>query len=568
MEPDRTAIEAQLETLLTAPDFVSAPKMRELLRYLVTATLNGEGDRLKGYSIGVDVFGRGESFDPATDAIVRVQIGRLRKLLTAYYKVDSPDRTVNIVVPKGSYAIEFQTIESADDNAGPTTARTMPRRWMGLKIAPTFSWVCAFVTLAIVAGAIGVVVHHFSKHHYEIASARPSGPVIYVAQYRALGDDQLSRRLRDGLQFELIDRLSRFRDLWVLGLDTVYGHQATETSTDYYGADFILSGSVQIDETSIRVTSQLSQGSNGAVVWSNVSNGTTENAADIFQIQSEIASEVAAFIGQPLGVVHQQMKAELDVTRGIAMGDYLCLVDFFAYSLEKSAEEHSKIRNCLEDITRRSPRYSAAWAALSWMYGDEERYGFNRKADSERPLMRARNAAEIAVESNPMSAMAHQYLAIALYSLGDDAGFRVAAERSLELNPNNSETLAGMGWSFIVLDNSMRGKALVEKAIELNPGHPPWYHGGLAIFALENDQPVDAIEHAAEYAKEGGTFANMLLVAAYRLNNETERAGVMLKQIGTDDPVVFNDRETLIESWRISPSIEKLIFGNEPPDTM
>jgi hypothetical protein len=59
MNSERAAIDRQLEAIFASADFVSAPKMRQLLRYLVDATLSGDAERLKGYAIGVDVFERG-----------------------------------------------------------------------------------------------------------------------------------------------------------------------------------------------------------------------------------------------------------------------------------------------------------------------------------------------------------------------------------------------------------------------------------------------------------------------------------------------------------------------------
>src|SRR5690606_25310367 len=102
MDPDRAAVDRQLDAIFASADFVSAPKMRSLLRYLVDATLAGDAERLKGYAIGVDVFERGAAFDPGTDPIVRVQAGRLRKLLEAYYLTTGQDDPIRIEIPKGS----------------------------------------------------------------------------------------------------------------------------------------------------------------------------------------------------------------------------------------------------------------------------------------------------------------------------------------------------------------------------------------------------------------------------------------------------------------------------------
>ncbi len=81
MAVNPSEIEQKLNAILASPEFASSPKMQALLRYIVEASVNGDGDKLKGYTIGLDVFDRGEDFDPRTDSIVRVQMARLRELL-------------------------------------------------------------------------------------------------------------------------------------------------------------------------------------------------------------------------------------------------------------------------------------------------------------------------------------------------------------------------------------------------------------------------------------------------------------------------------------------------------
>lgn len=103
----RVVILSQLERLLDGAGLRGSPRQRRLLRYLVEATLAGDGDRLKGYTLGVEVFDRGVEFDPNLDAIVRVETGRLRSKLLAYYASDGAADSVTIDVPKGGYAARF-----------------------------------------------------------------------------------------------------------------------------------------------------------------------------------------------------------------------------------------------------------------------------------------------------------------------------------------------------------------------------------------------------------------------------------------------------------------------------
>jgi len=52
-------------------------RARRFLNFIVLEALEGRGDQLKEYVIGVQVFGKEETFDPRTDPIVRVQAIRM-----------------------------------------------------------------------------------------------------------------------------------------------------------------------------------------------------------------------------------------------------------------------------------------------------------------------------------------------------------------------------------------------------------------------------------------------------------------------------------------------------------
>jgi hypothetical protein len=103
----RRKVDTELDAIESDPTFQRSPVMRRLLRFLVTETLAGRGDKLKSYAIAVEALGRESSFDPQTDSYPRVQVARLRKLLDAYYAHAAPVGDVQIHVPSGGYAVEF-----------------------------------------------------------------------------------------------------------------------------------------------------------------------------------------------------------------------------------------------------------------------------------------------------------------------------------------------------------------------------------------------------------------------------------------------------------------------------
>jgi predicted ATPase len=137
-DPSPDSIREQLARLRRSAALRNAPALMRLLDYLVECTLRGEVSRLKEYTIGVEVFERGESFDPRTDTIVRVQARRLRSKLKQYYLAAGEFDPVRIDVPVGHYAAEF----SSDPSEQPLRLAWPPTglsevKWSSLPAART-----------------------------------------------------------------------------------------------------------------------------------------------------------------------------------------------------------------------------------------------------------------------------------------------------------------------------------------------------------------------------------------------------------------------------------------------
>lgn len=115
----RSTIEAQLQRIGASVVFTNAGRMFPLLQYLVQAELDGTATKLNQHRIAIDVLGRDERFDPSTDSIVRVDMGRLRSKLREYYATDGSGDDVVIGLPKGRYrpSIDVRGAGSAAEQA-------------------------------------------------------------------------------------------------------------------------------------------------------------------------------------------------------------------------------------------------------------------------------------------------------------------------------------------------------------------------------------------------------------------------------------------------------------------
>lgn len=138
---DRPACERirqALSDIVASETFARSERLRSFLTYIVENELNGKAAHLKGYSIGIDVFGRTTGFDAGTDPLVRVQAGKLRKLLEVYYENEGASAPVRIRVPLGSYVPEYTASGPAEGEA--TATPPPPQRCDRLTPARRRSW--------------------------------------------------------------------------------------------------------------------------------------------------------------------------------------------------------------------------------------------------------------------------------------------------------------------------------------------------------------------------------------------------------------------------------------------
>jgi tetratricopeptide (TPR) repeat protein len=111
--PAEDEIRRQLQLILTSSPFRRSERLQSFLSFIVEETLAGRGAQIKEYSIALSVFRRGESYDPKSDALVRVEARRLRERLREYYAGEGAAAAVVIDLPRGSYRAAFSRRKGA-----------------------------------------------------------------------------------------------------------------------------------------------------------------------------------------------------------------------------------------------------------------------------------------------------------------------------------------------------------------------------------------------------------------------------------------------------------------------
>lgn len=114
---DGERISLALAAILSSQTFARSERLRTFLKFVVEHEQLGLAHQLKGYTIGMDVFSRDGALDPGVDALVRVQAGKLRRLLNLYYADEGRNDPVRIRIPLGGYVPVYEW--------GPDSRRTL-----------------------------------------------------------------------------------------------------------------------------------------------------------------------------------------------------------------------------------------------------------------------------------------------------------------------------------------------------------------------------------------------------------------------------------------------------------
>jgi TolB-like protein len=106
-------VRAELSRILQSPLFTQSDRLGRFLRFTVDSVLAGNGDSLKEYVIGTEVYDRKPPYHPSQDSIVRTEARRLRAKLKEYYESEGREDPIFIYFQPGTYVPVFRRNERA-----------------------------------------------------------------------------------------------------------------------------------------------------------------------------------------------------------------------------------------------------------------------------------------------------------------------------------------------------------------------------------------------------------------------------------------------------------------------
>ncbi|MBV9826446.1 MAG: winged helix-turn-helix domain-containing protein [Alphaproteobacteria bacterium] len=388
------------------------------------------------------------------------------------------------------------------------------------------------------------------EHRADKLSSHPVLAVLPFANLSAEVDEYFA----DGLTEDIIMALSRFRDLRVIAGASTF--QFKGRAVDLHeirsrlNAGYVVQGSVRRAAGRVRISAQLIDTASGVQLWGDRYDREME---DIFALQDEVTRTIAATLGARLQ--DAALRRALN-KKPIELDAYDCLLRARRYTWMLSAEMHVEARDLLEKAVELDPLSSDAHALLANVYLGEYRFEMNPRPN---PIGRAMVHALAATQLDPQNAYARCWLAIVHFFRGENDKFEEEAQRALELNPNDPETLADVGHYLAFMGEFERGVELSRRAQQLNPIHPSWYHFSFARLHYHCRSYEETVADVQRVGLPHFYWTHLLTAAALGQLGHAE-AGAALARIYKVKPG-FSARSEL-RKWNAAPDdLEHIIQG-------
>jgi TolB-like protein len=473
-DAERSRVGACVEKILLSAPFAQSERLQRFLKFVVTETLAGHADRLKGYTIGVEVFDRDPSFDSAIDAIVRVEAARLRAKLREYYEQEGREDPVRIELPKGRYAV---LIDVRHPMTAPAPATPILRE----------------------SETAAVALH---------PPAVEDKPSLAVLPFTNLSSDAEQGYFADGVTDSLITELSRLPDLFVISRHSSFFYRNMNKRVDEIGRElgvkYLVEGSVRRAGNKVRITAQLIDAVSGRHLWAE---RFDRELQDIFAVEDDVVRRILAVLQVKL-TQPDKGRAGHEGTLSLEAHDYLLRgLERLWLSTQDSVQQ---ARTYFTRAVELDATYAIAHAWLAralvfeWiMYWNPESAGIDT----------AHEHARLAVDLDPQLPQAQSILCWVQLWRRQGAAALTAGSKAVAMDPNDADAHVFLSSALCAPGRGKEALHYIEKGMRLNP-HP----SGFYYFALGQCYYVlEEYEQALAAFKQGVALRDVFYPNHYHL---------------------------------------------------
>jgi TolB-like protein/Tfp pilus assembly protein PilF len=405
----------------------------------------------------------------------------------------------------------------------------------------------------------------------------PSSPVseksIAVLPFQNLSDDKSNAYFTDGIQDEILTRLSKIAELKVISRTSTQKYKSTPENLrevgQQLGVAHFLEGSVQKVANAVHVNVQLIRAATAEHLWAESYNRKLD---DVFGVEGEVANAIADQLNAKLTGAEQKAVAEKPTQNTAAYDVYLHAV---ALDNAETLEITKRVADLYADAVRLDPQFALAWARLAVARSQLYFNGVDLETNSGAAVKEAADRAislqpelgeawlaqgvyryrilrdfksalqsyEEALRRLPNSAFVLQQMAHLERRLGQFDVAQKHYQAAAQLDPRNIGILLTLADTFQSVRRYDEARAVLDRVLEMSPGNET----ALAAKAFSFQRQGQLEEAAEVLAQAPANSQNEALTMARALQLYYERRfDEAIAQIQQDAPKEFvNDPRTM-----------------------
>ena len=463
----------QTDKICSSEEFRSKHLLCLFLKFIITETLDGRGELLKGYTIGIALFNKSKHFDPEQDSLVRINAGRLRRSLELYYHEEGKNDTVQIRVPKGNYQPVFTSATNENH-----------------------------------------------RHNLEPGIDLNDHASIGIFPFMNLTGDPLKEYLAFGLSEALTIILSKYEDLKVYNHWLRPENQSTGGLKENYGSRFLIDGSVYQDVEHYNIIVKLVNSNDHRIVWSYRYQINFDDLR-LLKIQEEIAEEIAKTIGGETGVLFNVMAEEMFKQQPQQFTTFNSILKFYYYESHISPMVAEDTLHSIQNALETEPDSGILNAMLASMIGASYALDF---VDGDKALEQMSSLADRAITLAPDDTLVRVIYATKYFLLNDKKKFDQERDYCLSMKIKSPGKFGALGMYTSLFGDWEEGKAMLDQAMNKQVGFPLYFHGPTCLYYYRKREYKLALAEACKYNVPGLFWGPLLRIAVYGQLNMPEAA--------------------------------------------
>jgi adenylate cyclase len=341
---------------------------------------------------------------------------------------------------------------------------------------------------------------------------KPLAHSIGVSPIKNLNPDASADHIVEGFRQELIIELSRYKHLEVVKL----GFMENEITRNSI-ARFNLEGSFRNYGSALKISVILLDNLNDQIIWSYQEKYESESK-NLIQIQEDLAIAVASKICGMNGIIPEKLYSESRWEAKDSPSAYETYLHFYKYTKNPSPENAEDLLEKVTNVVTKEPEFALGWAVLTCLYTDIFQFSQDRKF-----LEEALEFGKKSVSLQPTYQPCQAYYSYALFSDDQLEKAKDHCKLALEINPNSSHYVGGVGFLYCFMDMTKEGYQLIMRSIETDFDYPKWWQIGIFVHHLKQKDYHQCLVSANRFDKEDIFWSFLLkMTAHYLLDNPTE----------------------------------------------